>query len=141
MNNESVHGSSEGTKLTTSDQSYDFVGFDYKNTVAYFTEVTDASTDNYIPRILPMTIDLKIPSGFKRTLTGLTASLSILHVDSHPPNAPLIKKTPPLFATQLSVSITNEVVLGSFPDPSGDSFITTKTFTLEMPGINACMKP
>ena len=113
-------------QLTTLDQSYDFVGFDYKNTVAYFAEVTDASTDTSIPSILPMTINSKKPSGFKRTLTGLIASLNISHVDQHPPYAPYVKKSPPLFTTQVSVRITSAVVLGTFPDPSGEGFISTK---------------
>ena len=117
-------------QLTTLDQSYDFVGFDYKNTVAYFAEVTDASTDTSIPSILPMTIDSKKPTGFKRTLTGLTASLNILHVDQHPPDAPYVKKTPPLFTSQVSVSITSQVVLGTFPDPSGEGFTAAKTLSL-----------
>ena len=126
-------------QLTTPDQSYDFVGFDYKNTVAYFAEVTDAPSDTPIPRILPITIDSKKPSGFKRTLTGLTASLNISYVDQHPSNAPYVKKTPPLFATQIFVRITSEVVLGTFPDPSGEDFISTKT--VKILGINACIKP
>ena len=117
MNTLSVHGSSDGIQLTTPYQNYSFAGFDYMNTVAYFTEVTD---DNSETRILPMTISSKETTGFKRTVTGLTASLNITHVDQQTSQKDFIKKSPPLYSTEIHVSIAEAVTLGNFPDPSGE---------------------
>ena len=114
MNIQPVNRSTDGVKLTTPDKSYNFVGFDYKTTIAYFSEITE---ENSVPRILPMSIDTTKPSGFKKTVTGLTASLNIPYVDQQLKD--FIRKTPPLFCHEITVSVANEILPGNFPNPSG----------------------
>ena len=101
-------------KLTSPDKTYNFVGFDYMTTMAYFTEVTEDDSDT---RILPVTIDTTKPSGFKKMVTGLTASLNVPYVDQQLQH--FIRKTPPLFAHEISVSLAEHLLPAGFPDPSG----------------------
>ena len=116
MNIQPVNRSSDGMKLTTPDKSYNFVGFDYKTTIAYFSEITE---DDSVPRILPMSIDTTKPSGFKKTVTGLTASLNFPNVDQQLQN--FIRKTPPLFAHEITVSVADQILPEDFPNPSGST--------------------
>ena len=114
MNIQSVNRSKDGMKLTTPDKSYSFVGFDYKTTIAYFSEITE---DDSVPRILPMSIDSTKQSGFKKTVTGLTASLNFPDVDQQLNG--FIRKTPPLLGHEIAVSVAEDVLPGNFPNPSG----------------------
>ena len=114
MNIQSVNRSTDGMKLTTPDKSYNFVGFDYKTTIAYFLEIND---DDSVPRILPMSIDTTKPSGFKKTVTGLTASLNFPYVDQQLKE--FIRKTPPLSGHEIDVSVAEDILPGNFPNPSG----------------------
>ena len=103
-------------QLTTPYQNYSFVGFDCMNTVAYFTEVTEDDSET---RILQMTIDSKVPTGFKPTVAGLTASLNVTFGDQQTSQTDFITKSPPLYATEIHVNIADTVTLGNFPDPTG----------------------
>ena len=114
MNIQPVNRSTDGMKLTTPDKSYNFVGFDYKTTIAYFSEITE---DDLVPRILPISIDSTKPSGFKKTVTGLTASLNVSYVDQQLKD--FIRKTPPLFGYEIAVSVAKDILPENFPDPSG----------------------
>ena len=114
MNIQPVNRSTDGMKLTTPDKSYNFVGFDYKTTIAYFSEITE---DDSVPRILPMSIDSTKPSGFKKTVTGLTASLNVSYVDQQLKD--FKRKTPPLFGYEIAVSVAKDILPENFPDPSG----------------------
>ena len=100
--------------MTTPDQNYHFVGFDFMTTIAYFSWI-----GNSITQILPITIDSSKPSGFKRTVTGLTASLNLSYVDQQLEN--FTTKIPPLYAYEIAVSLSDELLPGNFPNPSGRS--------------------
>ena len=98
-------------KLTTSDRTYDFMGYDSMNLFAYFAEVIE---NDSIRPILRMYIDRHYPSRFIKMvtsdLTGLRAYL----------NVPYVTKSPPLYAYEINVSIDDGIVLPTdFPDPSG----------------------
>ena len=114
MNIQPVNRSTDGMKLTTSEKSYNFVGFDYKTTIAYFSEITE---DDSVSRILPMSIDTTKPSGFKKTVTGFTASLNFPYVDQQLKE--FIRKTPPLSGHEIDVSVAEDILPGNFPNPSG----------------------